>query len=104
MTGLLLTVAGTACLCVSMPKHYRQVVRGAAPTKRRRYALRVAGYLLLAAAVYACTTAAGVGVGLTAFTAYLTIGIVGIALLLALAADSKKRHGSDRRHRNRRAL
>ena len=103
MTGLLLTLAGAACLCLSMPKHYRQVVGSPAPRERRHYTLRVAGYLLLAAAVYACTTVAGVGVGLTAFTAYLTIGIVGIALLLPLLTDSRKRRASDPRDRGRRA-
>ena len=94
MTGFLLTLVGTSCLCVSMPKHYRQVVRGGSPTKRRRYALRVAGYLLLAAAVYACTAEVGVGVGLTAFAAYLTIGVLGIALLLPLLPDPRKRRVS----------
>ena len=94
MIELLLTVAGTTLLCVSMPKHYLQIVdllanrfgvrTGAELTRTSRYALRAAGYALLAVAVYACIAAAGVGVGLAAFAAYLTIGIFGLALLLSL--------------------
>lgn len=94
MIELLLTVAGTSLLCVSMPKHYWQIVdllakrfgmrAGAGLTRTGRYALRTAGYAVLAAAVYACIAAVGVGVGLAAFAAYLTIGVFGLALLLSL--------------------
>lgn len=94
MIELLLTVTGTSLLCVSMPKHYRQIVdllaerfgtrTDAELTRTGRYALRAVGYALLAAAVYVCIAAVGVGVGLAAFAAYLTIGVFGLALLLSL--------------------
>lgn len=91
MTGFLLTLGGASCLCLSMPQHFRRVFRGATLTRPGRYSLRVAGYGLLAVAVYACADRHGIGVGLTVFTAYLTVAILAIALILPLVPDPKKR-------------
>ncbi|MEM7501589.1 MAG: DUF3325 domain-containing protein [Pseudomonadota bacterium] len=82
MIEFVLTVAGTALLCLSMRKHWKQVLPGRARSQTAAMAIRSAGYCLLLAAAVMASIRYGTGVGLTLFFALLTVAVFGIALLL----------------------
>ncbi len=74
--------AGLAALALSQDRHYQRVTRREPVPPGWRYGLRAAGLLLLAGAAWACMRHWGVGVGLVAWFAWLTLGTVAAALVL----------------------
>jgi hypothetical protein len=71
----LITLAGTALLCVSLPRHHWLIMRQPLE-KRRAYRLRIAGYLLLLIAAVIASSSKGVGYGLTAFAGVFTVAML----------------------------
>ena len=83
-----LTLSGTALLCLSMRKHWKQLLVQHEYSTRIAYGLRAAGYLLLLLASIAAARNYGIGEGLTLFFGLLTAAIVGVAIALP-----SRRHG-----------
>lgn len=82
MLGLALTYAGMAALSFAMDRHYEQLTRLREVPVRLRVSLRLAGTVLLAAAVAPCVAAWGATVGTVAWLGLLSAGALPVALLL----------------------
>ena len=75
-----LCYAGMAGLCLAMDRHHSQVWQARAPWRQR--ALRAAGWLLLAAAVWPCVQVWGGAVGPVLWCGMLSVGALLLVLLL----------------------
>jgi hypothetical protein len=87
LTAFGLCFAGMAALSLAIDRHHRQVYGDDAPP-RKRYLLRIAGTLLLVAAIVPCVLLWGGGAGFVAWIGMLTIG----ALLSATLLPYRPRH------------
>lgn len=87
--AFLLCLAGFAGIALSMRKHARDVL-GKANTSRRRLALRIAGWTLLALSLWSCFAAWGVSIGLVAWFGLATVAALLIAMALTYRAPSRK--------------
>ena len=94
MTGLLLTLVGMTCLCLSTRRHHRQVFGNASLTRVRRYTLRAVGFVLVVAAGYACVTT-DAAAGLALYAGYLTVAVLCIALFLSPVRARRSRSRRD---------
>ncbi|KQV90054.1 hypothetical protein ASD15_25605 [Massilia sp. Root351] len=83
--ALALCYAGMAALALAMDRHHQQW-RGRDATPLARSSLRVAGALLLAAALLSCSDLWGVGAGVVGWTGFLTAGALILAFLLPYGA------------------
>ncbi|MBM7062628.1 DUF3325 domain-containing protein [Pseudomonas sp. UL073] len=81
--GSALAFAGLAGLCLGMDRHHKQVWAGKAP--RRQRALRLAGWLLLALALWPCLQVWGSAVGPVVWCGLLSAAALGLVLLLPYA-------------------
>ncbi|OLF55969.1 DUF3325 domain-containing protein [Pseudomonas chlororaphis] len=81
LLALLLCYPGFAGLCLSMERHHAELL-GHKPTAGRRRALRGAGWLLLAAALWTAVAAAGWGLGLVHWCAALMLSALSLVLVL----------------------
>ena len=79
--GLLLAYAGMAALCQGLERHYKQVWQCLPPPRRRR-ALRLLGWALLAASFAASVAAWGWATGPVGW--FGQISLAGFALVLLL--------------------
>lgn len=75
-----LCYAGLSGLCLAMDRHHRQVWTGKAPAAQR--GLRLAGWLLLALALWPCILAWGAAVGVVLWLGWLAVGGLLLVLLL----------------------
>ncbi|MFM9926450.1 DUF3325 domain-containing protein [Variovorax sp. H27-G14] len=82
LLGLALAFAGMAGLSLAMDRHYDQLTRLREAPVRHRLTLRVAGAVLLAAAIVPCVMAWGATVGTVAWLGLLSAGALPVALLL----------------------
>lgn len=82
LTACALCFAGMAALSLAMDRHYEQVAGASEWSCRHRWVLRPLGWLLLAASLWPCITAWGIGVGLTAWCGWLTAGAMAVAWTL----------------------
>ena len=82
--ALALSYAGFLALCLSMPRHYKDVLQSNAPDRVLRI-LRIAGWLLLAGVFAAAVAQAGWQVGSVLGIAVLTVGALAVSLLLTYA-------------------
>ncbi|MEM7585906.1 MAG: DUF3325 family protein [Acidobacteriota bacterium] len=82
MIIFILTLAGTALLCVSMPKHWQQILPGRGYARQPAMALRALAYLVLLGAMILASRSHGVGVGITIFFGMLSVATLGIAVAL----------------------
>jgi len=80
--AFLLTLIGTALLCVAMGRHWRQVFPDSRRSPAMVASLRLAGAAFLVAAAVFMSRAYGTGPGLTEFFGLLTVAILGIAVAL----------------------
>lgn len=78
--GIALCYAGMAALCLGMDRHHRQVWSRIAPRLQR--GLRVAGWLLLAVALWPCIRAWGGSVGVVVWFGLLSAAALLLVLLL----------------------
>ncbi|MRW82991.1 DUF3325 family protein [Pseudoduganella sp. FT26W] len=81
LTAFGLCFAGMAAFSLAIDRHHRQVYGDDTPV-RKRYLLRVAGTLLLVAAIVPCVLLWGGGAGVVAWIGMLTIGALLPATLL----------------------
>lgn len=88
--GFLLTLAGTAALCVAMKKHFRQMFPHKEYSPRNSRVYRAVGYVLVIAGAYACTVALGTGIGLAVFFGLWTVAILLIAFLLPVYSPPRQ--------------
>lgn len=79
--GLAASLGGFALLCLSMRPHESRVL-GQSATAGRRNGARVGGALLLALALFIAVCSEGLGIGLTAWYAWLAAGATAVVLLL----------------------
>ena len=79
LLALLLCYAGFTALCLSMPRHHDELL-GNKPSARRARHLKLAGWLLLGASLWAAVAANGWSFGLVDWFAVL----MGSALVLVL--------------------
>lgn len=77
-----LCFAGMAALGLALDRHYEQLTGVDTTPRRHRVPLRVVGWALLAAALWPCIASNGVGVGLTAWSAWLAAGAMAVAWTL----------------------
>lgn len=82
LCALALCFAGMAALSLAMDRHYEQLTGAAEPPHGQRLGLRLAGTVLLAAALWPCVRQWGWGVGLAAWCAWLTAGAMAVAWTL----------------------
>jgi hypothetical protein len=84
MLGLafIAAVLGFAALALAMSRHHQQVWRRA-PSRRRQWLLRLAGWGLLLASLGVCKAHAGWSSGLVWWFGLLTAGALAVALALA---------------------
>lgn len=80
LLGAALSYAGMAALCLGMDRHHRQVWTRTAPARQR--ALRIIGWLLLAAAIWPCVRAWGSSVGVVIWFGLLSAAVLVLVLLL----------------------
>lgn len=78
---LLLTYTGFTALCLSMPRHYDELL-GHKPSTRRRQGLKVGGWLLLYLSLWAAVKANGWSFGLVDWFAVLMLSALALVLLL----------------------
>lgn len=77
-----LAYAGFAALCLAMERHHGEVFGTRRIPPRRRIALRVVGWLLLAASLPACVAGWGWAFGTVAWCGVLTAAALLVVLLL----------------------
>lgn len=82
MTEFALTLAGSLLLCLSMRKHWRQILGDQELKPGVATTLRSLGFGVLLIAAIVASIRHGVGVGLTVFFAHLTVAVFGIAVAL----------------------
>jgi hypothetical protein len=78
---LLLTYTGFTALCLSMPRHYDELL-GHKPSTRRRQSLALSGWLLLGFSLWAAVTSNGWSFGLVDWFAVLMLSALALVLLL----------------------
>lgn len=81
LLALLLCYAGFTALCLSMPRHHDQLL-GGKPTKRRRHALHIGGWLLLGLSLWSAVSINGWSFGLVDWFAVLMLSALALVLLL----------------------
>ena len=74
--------AGMQALGLAMDRHYEQLTGRRAPPPSQRVALRAAGGVLLAAALWVCFSGWGPAIGFVVWWGFLTLGALAVALLL----------------------
>lgn len=77
----LLCYVGFTGLCLSMERHYSDLLAGK-PSLRRRRLLKAAGWLLLAVSIWAAVSAEGWTMGLVKWSAVLMASAVLLVFLL----------------------
>ena len=82
MIVFILTLIGTAMLCLSMRKHWKQVLPDIERSPRAAMAVRAGGYALLLAAAIVSADLYGTGVGMTLFFALFTVAHFAVAVIL----------------------
>lgn len=82
MIVFFLTLVGAALLCVSMKRHWRQILPSVEHSSTTARLLRTVGYALLLVAAVLAANLYGTGIGLTLFFALFTVAHFGIALIL----------------------
>lgn len=80
LLAVALCYAGMAGLCLAMDRHHAQVWRTKAPSRQRL--LRLAGWALLALAVWPCVEVWGSAVGPVVWFGMLSVGAFVLVLLL----------------------
>ena len=99
MLGFVFTFFGAACLSMAVKRHYHQLFPNRAPNKATRILWRSIGFAALALGLYASIIGLGTAVGITAFVAYLNVGIFAVAMgLSAHAVRAGSSHKSNNRH------
>lgn len=81
LLALLLCYGGFTALCLSMDRHHTELL-GHKPSPRRRHALKIVGWLLLAVSLWAAVSRTGWSLGLVEWSAVLMLS--GLALVLLL--------------------
>lgn len=76
--------AALLALCLAMDRHHAQVLHGK-PQRSRRQLLRLAGWALLAAALWLCSLAWGWAIGPVAWFGLLSMAALGLVFLLPYA-------------------
>lgn len=84
--ALALAFAGMAALAFAMDRHHEQLTGALEVPAARRWLLRGAGTLALAAAAVPCVWAWGATVGPIAWLGWLSAAALGVAGLLGVAA------------------
>lgn len=84
LIGLIAAVTGMGCFALSVTAHWRQLMRDRAQSKGARIALRSAGVVLLAVALWLCALADPPSMAVLVWTMLLTIaaGVVAAAMTL----------------------
>lgn len=77
----LLCYVGFTALCLSMERHYSDLLAGKSSLRRRRL-LKVAGWLLLAVSIWAAVSAEGWTMGLVKWSAVLMASAVLLVFLM----------------------
>lgn len=81
LLALLLCYGGFTALCLSMDRHYADLL-GRKPSARRRQSMRVGGWLLLTLSLWTAVSATGWGLGLVEWFAVLMSSALLLVLLL----------------------
>ncbi|MBE8592098.1 DUF3325 domain-containing protein [Pseudomonas sp. MAFF 301449] len=81
LLALLMCYAGFTALCLSTDRHHGELLHSK-PSPRRRLGLRVAGWSLLAVALWPAVSVAGWGQGLVQWCAVLMLSALLLVLLL----------------------
>ena len=81
LLALLMCYAGFTALCLSTDRHHGELLHSK-PSARRRWVLRVMGWLLLAVSIWPAVTLAGWGQGLVEWCAVLMLSALLLVLLL----------------------
>ncbi|WP_424811814.1 DUF3325 domain-containing protein [Roseococcus sp. YIM B11640] len=84
LLGTSLAYAGFLALCLSLERHYRDVV-GGRPSSRRVLALRVLGWALIALSAWPCVSVWGWAMGSVGWFGLLTAAALGLVYLLPYA-------------------
>lgn len=79
--ALLLCYGGFTLLCLSMDRHHSDLL-GRKPSARRRQALRLSGWVLLALSLWAAVAATGWSLGLVQWCAVLMLSALLLVLLM----------------------
>lgn len=82
MIAFVLTLIGTMLLCISMRKHWKQILPEREHSAGAAKAMRAAGYVLLLSAAIVSIASWGTGYGLTLFVAFLNVAVFGIAIAI----------------------
>ena len=77
--------AGMLALCLAMDRHHAQVIKGKKPHPPRRIGLRIAGWSLIAGALWLCSLAWGWAIGPVAWLGLLSAAALGLVFLLPYA-------------------
>ncbi|WP_413703556.1 DUF3325 domain-containing protein [Pseudomonas sp. Pseusp16] len=81
LLAALLCYAGFTALCLSMDRHHAELL-GHKPTPRRRFGLKLLGWLLLSWSLWAAVVAAGWGSGLVQWFGMLMLSALLLVLLM----------------------
>ena len=81
LLALLLCYAGFTALCLSMERHYSDLL-GRKPALAMRRRMKVTGWLLLALSLWAAVSATGWGLGLVEWFAVLMLSALLLVLLM----------------------
>ena len=81
LLALLMCYAGFTALCLATDRHHGELLHSK-PSPRRRLGLRVAGWSLLAVALWPAVSVAGWGEGLVQWCAVLMLSALLLVLLL----------------------
>jgi hypothetical protein len=95
LLALMLTGAGSLLLCLSMNKHWKQLLPARAYRSRARPWLRAGGYTALVIALWLSIEARGGVIGSALFCGFLTAAVVAIALALPYLHRGPGTHRND---------
>ena len=90
MLGFALTFLGAACLSLATHRHYVQLFPRKTDNGRSKLIWRVCGLSILTFGLVTSIDQLGVALGITAFVAYLNVGIFGVALGLSVHSSRTK--------------
>lgn len=81
LAAFVLAVAGFAALALSMPKHHRDLIRGAL-SPRRKLGHRIAGWALLSTSVVLALIGESTSIGIVLWLGLATLAALIVALML----------------------
>ncbi|MEM8548004.1 MAG: DUF3325 domain-containing protein [Pseudomonadota bacterium] len=87
--AMLVLLAGSACLSLSLRRHHKQWLGTPEAPRGRVLMLRIAGYSALTVSAALCIVAEGWGVGLTLYCGFLTVAVAAVAVANSTRPQSR---------------